>query len=130
MNPNSTNQWWSYWKFTVTPPVWRQLDFENVRSIYARFGRTTFGSATQMKVTEHMWEWVIEVRTEGHPVHDPNFAKNITAQWEAFFRHNFGKGVKVVTETKLQAGSRQDGTPAEQLIMLPSVAAVGGHDGA
>lgn len=121
MNPNSKNQMWSRWTFRVTPLINRRLYFEDVRATCARFGRFVFGSASEMNVIFDRGRWVIDVRTEGHPVHDAAFVENIRAQWVVFFEHNFGRGTEVALETKLEAGSRQDGTPAEQLIMMPSI---------
>lgn len=119
MNPNSQNQRWSRWTFTVEPArrgLWPMAD---VTANCARFGRKAFGSASQMRITQIGSTWTIDVRTEGHPVHDVVFVESMTRNWRRFFESGFGVGTMVRCETKLEAGDRQDGTPAEQLIILP-----------
>ena len=123
MNPNSQNQRWSRWTFTVKPVLWRPLIFESVRETCARFGRVTFGTASQMNVARDPVRcvWVVQVRTEGHPVHDPAFVQSMSTQWRLMFEHNFPQGCTVTVDAQLEAGSRQDGTPPDQLVMLPSI---------
>lgn len=121
MNPNSVNQLWSRWTFVVTPKVWKTYSFESVRVTCARFARLVFRSATEMKVEEKLRHYVIDVRTEGHPVHDPQFVERVRVMWQKMFEGNFGNGVRVELTTKLEAGSRQDGTPSDQLVILPSI---------
>lgn len=125
MSPNSAHQLWSRWTFTVTPGRRVERPFANVRDNCARFGRTAFGAASAMRVTTHGNRWVIDVRTEGHPVHDARYVDWMTAQWRRFFVNGFGVGTVVQCDTKLEAGDRQDGRPAAQLIILPSVAVTG-----
>lgn len=74
-----------------------------------------------MRITQRGRDWTIEVRTERHPVHDARFVDWMTEQWTRFFVNGFGVGTKVTCSTKLEAGSRQDGTPADQLVMIPPV---------
>ncbi len=63
--------------------------------------------------------WIIKVRSERHPVHDPRFVEIMKARWEQFLTLGFGVGTVVTLKTKLEAGSRDDGTPADQLIIMP-----------
>lgn len=125
MDPNSRHQIWSRWTFTVTAgrPVARPV--AEVRANCARFGRKAFGSASEMRVTQIGSTWTIDVRTEGHPVHELRYVEWMTAQWCRFFENGFGAGTTVRCATKLEAGSRQDGTPAEQLIIMPPLAVKG-----
>lgn len=116
---NSANQWWSKWTFTVVPGGVRRRVFAEVRENCARFGRKAFGSASQMRVTQLPGAWRVEVRTEGHPAHDAAYVAWMDAQWKRFFESGFGQDTQVSCAVKLEAGSRQDGTPAEQLLMLP-----------
>jgi hypothetical protein len=65
--------------------------------------------------------WVIKVRSEGHPVHDPQYVRHIGGAWSRFLRNAFGQNSEIDFSVKLEAGNRQDGTPAEQLIILPTI---------
>lgn len=83
--------------------------------------RKGFGSSSQMRIRKIGLQYVIEVRTEGKPVHDPGFVKYMADSFSKFFKVGFGNGTTTETEAKLEAGSRQDGTPAEQLMILPGL---------
>ncbi len=117
MNPNSAHQMWSKWTFTVRTD--RAPTVAQVRDNCARFGRKAFGSATQMRISHTGSEWRIEARTEGAPVHAPDFVTFMYMSWRRFLRHGFGHVSTVTCDSTLEAGSRQDGTPADQLVILP-----------
>lgn len=68
--------------------------------------------------------WTIQVRTEGHPAHDPAYVRWMTQQWRRFFDEGFGPGTDVSVNVKVEAGDVQDGAPPAQLIILPSLADV------
>lgn len=126
MNPNSGNQRWSKWTFTITPGGAKRPPFAAVTANAARFGRTAFGSASQMKVDALAGGTVrILVRTEGHAVHEPAYVAWMTAQWQRWAREGWGAGTTLTGEAKLEAGSRQDGTPPDQLIIAPSIVFAG-----
>ena len=92
-----------------------------VRANCARFGRKAFGSASQMRVRRNSRGYLIEVLTEGAPVHDPAFVDYMRCAWQVFFEHGFGLGTKTKLTAKLMAGSPQDGKPSEQLLMMPAL---------
>jgi len=119
MNPNSANQIWSKWSFHVRPEIRVGLPFEDVRSNVARFFRKAFGSASIMHIQQEPDGYLIEVITEGQPVHDPNFQRYIERSCAIFFQYGFGWNTETEMTAKLLAGSRQDGTPADQLLMVP-----------
>lgn len=123
MNPNSRNQWWSLWTITVTPGVRKMRPFVEVKTNIARFMRKAFGSASQCRIQHDRktGAYTIQVRTEGHPAHDPTYVAYYAQHCQRFFVAGFGVGTQVKTDAKLEAGSRQDGTPSEQLIILPSI---------
>lgn len=126
MNPNSAHQIWSRWTFTVVPGRSIARPWAQVHANCARFGRQAFGAASEMRITSHGGrQWTIDVRTEGHPVHDAAYVDWMTAQWRRFFVEGFGVGTSVTCVTKFEAGDRQDGRPADQLIIVPPLA-VGG----
>jgi hypothetical protein len=72
--------------------------------ILTRFARSLFGSASEMKITFP----IVEIRSEGHNVHDPEFRKYMHRQW--------GKIGGRLLRAKLLAGSREDGKPSKQWI--------------
>lgn len=122
MNPNSAHQIWSKWTFHVTPGRKIRTTRAELEANCGRFGRKAFGSASQMRITTKKGVLIVDVRTEGHPVHEPPYVEWMRQQWARFFLNGFGAGTTVTLDTKLEAGSRQDGTPADQLIILPSIA--------
>ena len=130
MNPNSAHQTWSFWEYRVYPDATKRPDFATVKANCARFGRLTFGSASEMRIhhgtdqTGRLY-WEIAVRTEGHPVHEPGYADWVHRQWRMLFRKGFGPTCEVQAHARLEAGDRQDGTPPDQLILLPTL-----HEGA
>jgi hypothetical protein len=126
MNPNSANQRWSLWEYRVYPDGTKQPDFQTVKVNCAKFGRLVFGSASEMRVkaatdgTGRLY-WEIAIRTEGHPVHEGPYTEYVHSHWRRFLENGFGSASEVQTHARLEAGSRQDGTPADQLIIMPSL---------
>jgi hypothetical protein len=119
MDPNSLNQWWSLWTWQIVPGHRGHPPYATVKLAAAAFGRQCFGAATAMRVNQRVHDWQIGVRSEGHPVHDPTFVSAMHARWRAWVTLMFGPGSRVrLVTAKLEAGSRQDGTAAEQLVML------------
>ena len=122
MNPNSKNQLWSRWTWTVHPGRRVAVPFLPIRDALARFGRRRFGSVGQMRVTEKLDHYVVDVRLEGKPVHDPDYVRHESMVWHAYFLELFGpRTVVTMTPPKLEAGSRQDGSPPDQLIIIPPI---------
>ena len=121
MNPNSANQRWSKWIWFVAPGTITARPFKNVVENVARFARKGFGSASQMRIRETPKGYIVEVLSEGHPAHDPQFVKYMKDCFQKFFINGFGPDTQVRLTVKLMAGSRQDGTPADQMVVLPSL---------
>lgn len=126
MNPNSQNQMWSFWEYRVYPDGTKKPTFQFVKRNCARFGRLLFGSASEMRLVcatdDHgRLYWEVAARTEGHPVHEPQYTEWMHNQWTKFFKMGFGDGCEVRSHARLEAGDRQDGTPADQLIMLSPI---------
>lgn len=121
MNPNSQNQRWSAWVFTVRAPF--SIPFEEMRDNCAKFGRKAFRSTSQMDVRQNGRTYTIEIHTEGHMENDLMYREWMKRQWTAFFVARFGTSVIVDLEARLLAGSRDDGTPPDQWIGIPSVKA-------
>lgn len=119
---NSAHQLWSLWVWRVEPSRKVALPFEVVKSTAARFVRQRFGSAGQMRITEDLTSYKFEVRVEGPPAHDPGYVSAMKVLFAQFFVSYFGPGTGVtLIGPRIQSGSRQDGRPPEQLIILPSI---------
>ena len=119
MNPNGQNQRWSKWVWFVQPGRTLVRPFVDVKANLARFAGKAFGSVSQMRITQTGRGYLVELLTEGHPVHDPSYRQYMRENWERFFISGFGQGTTVKMTAKLMAGSRQDGTPSDQLLILP-----------
>lgn len=123
MDPNSQNQVWSLWTVTVTggflalPST--PAHYKHVKFNAARFMRDTFGTASTMRIVHDRNGWTFQVRTEGTPAHDPELVAEYAAAFEKFFRNGFGTRATVTTTVKFEAGSKQDGKPSDQLLILP-----------
>jgi hypothetical protein len=126
MNPNSANQRWSLWEYRIFPSGLKRPSYQTVKANAARFGRLAFGSASEMRV---QWRtddfgrlcWVITVLSEDHPVHDATYVEWMHRQWHRFFTEGFGPGSTIQSHARLMAGDREDGRPADQLIVLPGI---------
>lgn len=122
MDPNSAHQLWSRWTWTVRPGRRVAVPFEPIKATMARFARQRFGSAGQMRIVEQLDRYIVEVRIEGKPAHDPDYVRHERVRWHMFFLELFGIRTEVeLAGPKIEAGSRQDGTPPDQLIILPSI---------
>lgn len=120
MNPNSAHQLWSKWIWVVAAV--KHPKFEEVKLNCARFARKVFGNATAMKIDQKADNtWTISLLTEGHPVHDPRYLAYLKSIWVRFLKNGFGEASKIIVDVKLTAGSRQDGSIAEQMIIIPAI---------
>ena len=123
MDPNSSHQRWSFWEYRVYPAFAQRPAFALVKANCGRVGRLLFGSTSRMRLrcatdaTGRLY-WEIAVLTEGHPVHDPQYTEWMHTQWRTFFQRGFG-ACEVHAHARLEAGDRQDGTPPDQLIIMP-----------
>lgn len=126
MDPNSAHQRWSLWEYRVYPDGTKRPDLPTVQTNCARFGRLVFGSVSEMRVRHATDQagrpyWEVAVLTEGHPVHEASYTEWMHRQWRIFFQQGFGVTCEVQSHARLSAGDRQDGRPADQLILLPSI---------
>ena len=124
MNPNSSHQRWSLWEYRVYPDTTKRPPYALVKENCARFGRLIFGSVSEMRIrcaTDHHGRlfWEVAILTEGHPVHEAPYTEWMHAQWRTFFRNGFGPSCEVQAHARLTAGDKQDGMPADQLIVMP-----------
>jgi hypothetical protein len=122
-NPNSGNQRWSKWRFTLRlPPLSRVTEpqmCDNARRFFAKLFRSQAGS---VKVGHIGRRWWIELRMEGVAVHDPG----VRAEARRLFARDFVRkglgGDLLDMEAGLLAGTREDGTPRDHLIVMPTLA--------
>lgn len=123
MDPNSQHQYWSKWTITVAPGARLPRTTSEVRHNVGRFLRKVFGSTADLKGRRygHWWQFTALVEDAQHVAHDPAYVSWLTDQLTHFFTVGFGVSTRVTVTAKLMAGSLQDGRPAEQLLILPSL---------
>jgi hypothetical protein len=54
-------------------------------------------------------------------VHDPAYTEWVHDKWRTFLTMGFGAQSDVQVHARLEAGDRQDGRPADQLIIMPTL---------
>lgn len=118
--PNSQNQRWSRWLFGVRTDRRRpsvQECIENARRFFVK----GFGSAGRVRCDRRGTYYSFVVEVEGPPAHDPAYREHVKAQFaEHFVARGFGQGARLVTfEVGLLSGSHEDGSPPDQLLVLP-----------
>ena len=123
MNPNSKNQRWTKWVITATQTN-RVIPFEVFKTNVAKFARKVFGSASVMDIEEGTLVWEVRVLSEGLASHDPTVVEYVKTLWTRFLREGLGPSTMVEVTAALKAGSREDGTPPDQLIIMPSLASL------
>ena len=106
------------------PDLVHRPDAATVKLNCARFGRLMFGSVSEMHLRDATDEygkrfWEIKILSEGHPVHDPQYTEWMHGQWRRFLKNGFGLQCAIHAHARLEAGDREDGRPADQLIILP-----------
>lgn len=141
LDPNSQHQLWSRWTFYVYSGT-KHPPFTEVREAFARWARMGFGSVGRAKVDEWRnrnikrrdssgrWSRQLErgytlvVETEGRPAHDLGYRASV----ETCFKRDFvekgwgsGSGAEASMEVVILAGDQQDGRPASQLLVMPTI---------
>jgi hypothetical protein len=127
LDPNSGNQRWSRWRFVVQPgrrlPRTREVR-NNWQRYMPKLFRTTVGRGRVAKVwVEKRMYYAITAEVEGPPVHDPDFVAWVRREVQGVFvERGFGVGARLrEMDAVLLAGSAEDGKPASQLLVLPSL---------
>lgn len=119
-DPNSGNQRWSKWRFTFVivgaqPTV--SYVRENAQRFFAQLFRSTSGA---VRVTQIQRRWHVELRMEGIDVHDPAFRQQVQKQFVCDFLQKGFRGVRFIEmEAGILAGTREDGSPRDHLIIMP-----------
>lgn len=121
MDPNSANQIWSAWIFTVQE-AGRTAPRADVEANAARWLRRGFGSVGECRVSRTAKGWKIEARVEGVSAHDPGYVASVRRQFQArFVAQGWGPLASSTVRVRVLAGDRQDGKPRAQLVMLPTI---------
>jgi hypothetical protein len=129
-NPNSAHQRWSRWTFVVLLDARRIPTVDAVRLNFQRYcsrlfkssaGRVNVAIVRDSRVRPIRTYAVHKVEIEGPPVHDPAYQAWVRREFEGvFMAQGFGPGATLMQmEAVLLAGSREDGQPATQLLVLP-----------
>lgn len=120
--PNSGNQRWSSWVFTITagrkrPPL------AVIQREFARWARAAFKTdvgEANVQITGRVYRCALHI--EGAPVHDPDYRESGRRDFfRKFVQPGFGPGATLEMEARLLAGSYQDGRPSAFLIVAPAI---------
>jgi hypothetical protein len=122
VDPNTTHQRWSHWTFRITSPSpLRRPTVEEVRVNALKFARVCFKSSVgQVRVRKRGAAYRVDVRIEGPPVHDFAYRLAVERTWnERFVLAGFGPAATCRVSARLIAGSREDGSTPDHLIVAP-----------
>lgn len=132
MNPNSQHQIWSRWQFTIHPGG-RRPDFKTVEYNFRRWLQATFQTEVGQARLFHRvvrtnglsYEYYAgEAYVEGIPAHDPVLVMRVRQNFLRNFVHTgFGPLATSDVTATIVAGDKQDGKPAAQLVVMPTVGA-------
>lgn len=122
MDPNSLNQLWSKWTFDVRE-MGRRVPRADVELNAARWMRQGFGSVAAMRLVRRPRGWRIEVIVEGKPAHDPRYVAHVEREFcGRFVAGGWGPLAALgAVKARVIAGSKQDGTPREQWVGIPTI---------
>jgi len=124
MQVNSEHQLWSQWTFGIEADLDKVPSFEEVLTNARAYFTKLFGHAGRIRVEQpDFLTFRIFVQVEGKPANDPDFRTHVKRQFiENFIFKGFGFCAKLVEfDVKILAGDRQDGTPRDQLIVVPTI---------
>ena len=98
--------------------VYREVE-PNARRYFAKL----FGVAGRLRCTQQGSYYLFEVEVEGPPVHDPDYRRAVKRDFRTrFVEPGFGPSAQLTRfDGILKAGTNEDGTPAEQWLVMPSV---------
>ena len=134
IDPNSQHQRWSRWTFTVYEGG-RTIPLSVVQGHAAHWLRLGFGSVGQAKVEHRLLSattpegkrvvqmaYVITCEVEGVDCHDPGYVANVRQQFQQrFVAPGWGPLATSTVAAELLAGDAQDGRPAAQLLVMPTI---------
>jgi hypothetical protein len=135
MDPNSQHQRWSRWVFGIEASP-RKLPsrlsvLDNARRYFAAGFQSTAGrvkcqllrTPLDVKFARRATYYLLSIDIEGPPAHDPAYQKSVRQDFaKKFVAGGFGFSARLVKfEVQILAGDQQDGRPADQLLVLPTL---------
>jgi hypothetical protein len=121
MDPNSSHQLWSRWSFVIIDGG-RHPPFHEVEINAARWLTKLFGTVGRARVKELPHSWEIVCEAEGPPATDPVCIADVRRQFQNnFVAQGWGPLSVGVVEVDILAGDREDGGPAVQIVVMPTV---------
>lgn len=126
-NPNSANQLWSRWTFRIKPgrpvPSSSREIRENVSPLLAKI----FGSVSSVRVQPDLTtkEWVVDLLTEGAPIHEKEYREYVRKLLLRLFQDGFGVTTSIAVQARVVAGPTENGTPDAQLVIMPHISLLG-----
>lgn len=144
MDPNSAHQRWSRWTVRIALGPGPRPTLAEVVENARRFVRAVFQTtAGRVRVVEEATVGgtteppaaviaraarplvadvvVIQAEVEGVPVHDAGYVESVRRQFLDHFVARGFRGSTGTVEAALLAGTREDGTPGDQLLVVPSI---------
>lgn len=123
MQPNSAHQLWSRWTFGVEADPRKLPSFHECVDNFRAWVKIGFQSSAGRArlIQPSPTAYVFQVEIEGPPATDPEFREHVKRQFIAHFMFaGFGFSASLVQfDVKILAGSRDDGTPADQMVVMP-----------
>lgn len=130
VDPNSAHQRWSRWVFVVTlEGQSARVQLNPVRDAWQRYiprlFKTTVGRGMATMHAGDVNRCVLTAEIEGPAVHDSMYRDYVRREFVNVFMLGFGPGARFDgMDASLLAGSAEDGSPAKQLVVLPSLTPV------
>lgn len=127
MNPNSAHQQWSEWMFAVEVPGVVGPALADITLPFGRFFAALMGRAGRIKIDQAInparrhTVWTITVQIEGESVFAPGWRAHVLQAFTLAAQRRFGERVRVTMDVRLLAGQTEDGAPAAQWLMLPTI---------
>lgn len=119
MDPNSANQLWSMWTFTIREAGRRvsRAEFEHNMVRWIRMGF----KHGRCKVTQRPLGWKVEVLVEGVQANDPAYVASVKKGFADFVRKGWSLGAWGKVECQVMTGEVEQGKPRSQMIEVPSI---------
>lgn len=124
IDPNSQHQLWSRWIIGIEASPQKLPSVREVIANARRYFAAAFKSSVgRVRCDQQGTYYCITVEIEGPPAHDPEYVAALQRDVEArFVAKGFGHSATVTRfVTGILAGDRQDGTPPEQMLVMPQL---------
>lgn len=97
------------------------MPLKDVQYNAAKWAAQLFGTVGQMRVTERVYDWTIELQIEGVPAHDPDCVVAVRKAFCGFVEKGWGPLAMSGVSVEILAGDLQDGKPRQQVVVMPSI---------